>query len=121
MTVGAIVNEIHEIIEQKTPEGTSPFEVLKRAIDSFNPQKKGEISENQAKAIVLARGALARKKLEEAEGGAISGEEAASLLGLKTRQGVDYLRKRKLILAWRNTTGKWNYPLLQFTDGRVRP
>jgi hypothetical protein len=44
---------------------------------------------------------LARKKLKQAEGGAISGGEVANLLGL-TRQGVDYLRKIKSVLAWRN-------------------
>ena len=44
---------------------------------------------------------LARKKLKRADGGAISGGEVANLLGL-TRQGVDYLRKIKSVLAWRN-------------------
>jgi hypothetical protein len=68
----------------------------------------------------LARGAIARKKLEEAQGGAISAEEVADPLGL-SRQGIDYLRKTKAILAWRHTHGKWNYPLWQFESGRIRP
>jgi hypothetical protein len=120
MTVGSLVNEIHELIEKKAPEGTSPLAILERAIDSFTPSKKAKIDAQKAKAILLARGAIARKKLEEAEGGAMSTEEVAELLGL-SRQGVDYLRKTKAILAWRNTKGKWNYPVWQFDSGRIRP
>ena len=120
MTVGSLVNEIHELIEQKAPRGTSPLAILERAIDSFTPSKTGKIDAQKAKAILLARGAIARKNLEEAEGGSISAEDVAELLGL-SRQGVDYLRKTKAILAWRHTNGKWNYPLWQFDDGRIRP
>jgi hypothetical protein len=120
MTVGSLVNEIHELIEKKAPQGTSPLAILERAIDSFTPSKKAKIDAQKAKAILLARGAIARKKLEEAEGGAMSTEEVAELLGL-SRQGVDYLRKTKAILAWRNTNGKWNYPVWQFDSGRIRP
>jgi hypothetical protein len=120
MTIGAIVDEIHELIEQKTPKGTSPLEILEKAIDSFTPPKQAKIDAQKARAILLARGALARKRLEQADGGAISAEEVAQLLGL-SRQGVDYLRKTKAIFAWRNTNGKWNYPVWQFDSGRIRP
>lgn len=120
MTVAGIVNEIHEIIAQKKPRGTSEYVILAKAIDSFIPQNKARVSEEKAREIVLARGALARKRLEEAEGGAISAEEVAGLLGL-SRQGVDYLRKAKRIVAWRLTTGKWHYPVWQFHDGRAQP
>jgi hypothetical protein len=120
MTVGSLVSEIHKLIEQKAPQGASPLAILERAIDSFTPSKTAKIDAQKAKAILLARGAIARKKLEEAEGGAISAEEAAELHGL-SRQGVDYLRKTKAILAWRHANGKWNYPLWQFDSGRIRP
>jgi hypothetical protein len=120
MTVGSLVNEIPQLIEQKAPEGASPLVILERAIDSFTPSKTAKIDAQKAKDILLARGAIARKRLEEAEGGAISAEEVAELLGL-SRQGVDYLRKTKAILAWRHTNGKWNYPLWQFDSGRIRP
>lgn len=120
MTVGSLVNEIHQLIEQKAPQGASPLAILERVIDSFTPSKTAKIDAQKAKVILLARGAIARKKLEEAEGGAISAEEVAELLGL-SRQGVDYLRKTKAILAWRHTNGKWNYPLWQFDSGRIRP
>jgi hypothetical protein len=106
MTVGSLVDEIHRLIEQKAPEGTSPLVILERAIDSFTP-KTAKIDAQKAKAILLTRGAIARKRLEEAAGGAISAEEVAEVLGL-SRQGVDYLRKTKAILAWRHTNGKWN-------------
>jgi len=119
MTVAGLVNEIHEILAQKKPKGTSEYAILAKVIDSFIPKNKTRISEEKAREIVLARGALARKRLEQAEGGAVSAEEVADLLGL-SRQGVDYLRKAKRILAWRLTGGKWNYPLWQFHEGRVR-
>jgi hypothetical protein len=120
MTVAGIVNEIHEIIAQKKPKGTSEYVILAKAIDSFIPAVRAKVSEQKAREIVLARGALARKRLEQAEGEAISAEQVADLLGL-SRQGVDYLRKRKRIVAWRLGSGKWHYPVWQFHDGRVRP
>jgi hypothetical protein len=120
MTVASIVNEIREIIAQKKPKGTSEYVILAKAIDSFIPASRAKVSEEKAREIVLARGALARKRLEQAEGGAISAEQVADLLGL-SRQGVDYLRKAKRIVAWRLGSGKWNYPVWQFHDGRVRP
>jgi hypothetical protein len=86
------------VCPKKAPQGTSPLVILERAIDSFTPSKKAKIDAQKAKAILLARGAIARKKLGEAEGGAMSTEEVAELLGL-SRQGVDYLRKTKAILA----------------------
>jgi hypothetical protein len=119
MTVAGIVNEIHEIIAQKKPKGISEYMILAKAIESFVPAGKSRLSEEKAREIVLARGALARKRLEQAEGGAISAEEVADLLAL-SRQGVDYLRKAKRIVAWRLGTGKWHYPVWQFHEGRVR-
>jgi len=118
MTVAGIVNEIHEIIAEKKPKGTSEYAILAKAIDSFVPPGKASVSEDQAREIVLARGALARKRLEQAEGGPISAEQVADLLGL-SRQGVDYLRKTKRIVAWRLGSGKWHYPVWQFYGGRV--
>ena len=120
MTVAGIVNEIHAIIAQKKPKGTSEYAILAKAIDSFIPQSKARVDEEKAREIVLARGALARKRLEKAEGGAIAAEDVADLLGL-SRQGVDYLRKTERIVAWRLGTGKWHYPVWQFHEGRVRP
>jgi hypothetical protein len=113
MTVAGIVNEIHEILAQKKPKGTSEYAILAKVIDSFIPKSKARISEEKAREIVLARGALARKRLEQAEGGAISAEEVADLLGL-SRQGVDYLRKQNgswpgALLAENGTTRFGNF------------
>jgi hypothetical protein len=120
MSIARIVNEFHEIIAQKKPKGTSEYVILAKAMDSFIPQNKARVSEEKAREIVLARGALARKRLEQAEGGTISAEQVADLFGLN-RQGVDYLRQAKRIVAWRLGSGKWHYPVWQFHDGRVRP
>jgi hypothetical protein len=120
VTVGAIVEQIEELIKTQAPKGTSPLKVLEKAVHSFLAKESNRIGENEAKAALLARGALARAKLEQADGGAVSGEAVADLLGMK-RQGVDYLRKTKGVLAWRRTRGKWHYPVWQFSDGQVRP
>jgi hypothetical protein len=120
MTVAGIVDEIHAIIAKRKPKGTSEYVILAKAIDSFVPARKAKVGEEKAREIVLARGALARKRLEQAEGGAIAAEKVADLLGL-SRQGVDYLRKAKRIVAWRLSTGKWHYPVWQFHEGRVCP
>jgi hypothetical protein len=63
MSIAGIVNEIHKIIAQKKPKGTSEYVILAKAMDSFIPQNKARVSGEKAREIVLARGALARKRL----------------------------------------------------------
>jgi len=62
---------------------------------------------------LLARGVLARRRLEEAEGGAITTEEVAANLGV-TRQAVDARRQRGQLVAWRTNDKKWRFPTWQF-------
>jgi hypothetical protein len=120
MSTRAAIAEIHEAIEEKRPLDTPVFIFLKEVVDSFVPKRADQITEEQAKAIVLARGAVARKELQVAEGGAIPAQQVAQILGL-TRQGVDYLRKSKALVAWRATHGKWNYPVWQFAPRGILP
>jgi hypothetical protein len=94
-------------------------EFLRSVIDSFEPPQASEAQ--AAKARVLARGVLARKQLEQTEGGSLSSEQVADLLGLSKRQSVDYQRRERALVAWRTSAGKWRYPVWQFTERGVLP
>jgi hypothetical protein len=109
------IAELSELIKEKRPSGVSVPDFLAKLFETCVSQIGNDPSENEAKKIVLARGILARKELELAEGGSLSAEELASALG-RTRQGIDYLRREGLIVAWRTTQGKWRYPAWQLTS-----
>ncbi|MFY9987737.1 MAG: hypothetical protein WAK31_23470 [Chthoniobacterales bacterium] len=109
------IAELSELIKEKRPPGVSVSDFLRTLFETCASQIGANPSENEAKKIVLARGILARKELELAEGGSLSAEEMANALG-RTRQGIDYLRREGAVLAWRTTQGKWRYPAWQLTD-----
>jgi hypothetical protein len=119
MNLDAVVDELHQIVAEKTPKGTSPQLILERLRASFPPLNPREVSNEEAKAILLKRGALSRHRLEKADGGAVSAEEVAGLIGY-SRQGVDHLRKTNRLVAWRHANGKWHYPIWQFEHGHIR-
>jgi hypothetical protein len=108
------IAELSELIKEKRPPGVSISDFLSTLFETCVNQIGTNPSENEAKKIVLARGILARKELELAEGGSLSAEEFGNALG-RTRQGIDYLRREGLIVAWRTTHGKWRYPAWQLT------
>jgi hypothetical protein len=106
------IAELSELIKEKRPPGVSVPDFLARLFETCVDEIGTDPSENEAKKIVLARGILVRKELELAEGGSLSAEELANALG-RTRQGIDYLRRERLVVAWRTTQGKWRYPAWQ--------
>jgi hypothetical protein len=108
------IAELSELIKEKRPPGVSISDFLSTLFETCVNQIGTNPSENEAKKIVLARGILARKELELAEGGSLSAEEFGNALG-RTRQGIDYLRREGLLVAWRTTHGKWRYPAWQLT------
>jgi hypothetical protein len=120
MNLDAVVDELHQIVAEKTPKGTSPQLILERLRASFPPLHPREVSNEEAKAILLKRGESSRNRLEKAGGGALAAEEVADLIGY-SRQGVDHLRKTNRLVAWRRGNGKWHYPVWQFEDGHIRP
>jgi hypothetical protein len=69
---------------------------------------------NAAIKAALARGAKARRELEDAEGGSHSSEELAGLFGV-TRQAVDQQRKSRKLVAWMNKDGNWRFPVWQIS------
>ena len=108
------IAELSELIKRKRPPGVSIPDFLASLFEACVNQIGTNPSENEAKKIVLARGILARKEMEVAEGGSLSAEELANALG-RTRQGIDYLRREGQVVAWRTTQGKWRYPAWQLT------
>jgi hypothetical protein len=108
------ITELSELIKRKRPPGISIPDFLTSLFEACASQIGTNPSESEARKIVLARGILARKELELAEGGSLSAEELANALG-RTRQGIDYLRREGLVVAWRTTQGKWRYPAWQLT------
>jgi hypothetical protein len=109
------IAELSALIKEKRPPGVSVSDFLSTLFETCANEIGTNPSENEAKKIVLARGILARKELELAEGGSLSAEEVANALG-RTRQGIDYLRREGSIVAWRTTQGKWRYPAWQLTN-----
>jgi len=67
----------------------------------------------------LLRGVKQRRDLLSAEGGSLSGEALARVLGI-TRQGVDKQRRRGQLLAVRDGAS-WQYPAWQIVDGTALP
>lgn len=83
------------------------------AVGKPKPNDNAEIIRQR----LLARGVLARRRLEEAEGGSITTEQVAANLGI-TRQAVDARRQRGHLVAWRTNDKKWRFPVWQFgSDG----
>lgn len=115
------VLQVHKTIQANRPKNVPIAEFLKTVIDSFPAEPSTDSAEEEAKARVLARGVLARKRLEQAEGGSLSSEEVAHLLGLNKRQSVDYHRREKALVAWRTSAGKWRYPRWQFSKHGILP
>ena len=65
-----------------------------------------DLSANNAKKIALAQGNLARKELELSDGGSLSAEAMADVLG-KSQQGLAQLRRTGRLVAWLTAQGEW--------------
>lgn len=118
----AAIEKVYEAIETYRPKGISLQSFLLKVVEKADPEPSlDNLEEEKAKNWVLASGILARKGLEQAEGGSLSSEEVAELLGLKHRPSVAYKRRARELIAWRVTTGKWRYPRWQFTPNGILP
>ena len=116
------VEKVYEAIETYRPKNVPLQSFLLEVIEHAQPDSPEISSEEQkAKNRVFARGIHARKQLEHAEGGSLSSEEVAELLGLKHRPSVAYKRQAREVIAWRVTAGKWRYPRWQFTREGILP
>jgi len=87
------------------------------AIQSFHTGKRREDKLIGA----LARGLSVREKMAAEEGGNISADEAAQILGM-TKQSVLNLYHAGKVLAWRTEKqGAFRFPAWQFAEGRRLP
>src|SRR5260221_6914647 len=120
MNLDAVVDELHQIVAEKTPKGTSPQLILERLRASFPPLPPRKVSNKEAKAILLKRGGLSRNRLEKADGGALAAEEVADMVGY-SRQGGEHLRQTNQMIDWSRGSGKWNYPILNFQNVDTSP
>jgi len=114
--------ELGRRLKEKELPGASLGEFLPRVVEVaasvLSGKKSGPAEPELARAKLLARGVLARRRLEDAEGGAISTEEVAENLDL-TRQAVDLRRQKRQLVAWRTSEKRWRFPVWQFgSDGR---
>ena len=114
--------ELGRRLKEKELPGASLGEFLPRVVEVaasvLSGKKSGPAEPELARAKLLARGVLARRRLEEAEGGAISTEEVAENLDV-TRQAVDLRRQKGQLVAWRTSEKRWRFPVWQFgSDGR---
>lgn len=75
-----------------------------------------ELSRVDPLAKARVRGIFRKAELYEAEGGCVSAEEAAKLVGV-TRQAIHAARQRGDVFALPRGQDGWTYPVWQFADG----
>ena len=78
------------------------------------------VSNQEAMERALARGVVARKELEVEEGGSYSEEDVSKLLNI-TPQTVDRRRKARRMIAWKDESGNWRFPVWQFSANGELP
>jgi hypothetical protein len=65
-------------------------------------------------ADALLRGIEAQRRLKESEGGHVSAQEAAALLGLASRQAVLDRHRQQHLIGWREKHAAVRFPVWQF-------
>jgi hypothetical protein len=111
--------EVKKAFQAAKPADVPTEEFLLKFLESVDLGQASE--EERAMTQMLARGVVARKRLENAEGGSLSSDEVAHLLGLSNRQAVIYRRETGKLIAYRSTPGTWRYPRWQFNERGVLP
>jgi len=96
----------------------SDYAVLVAALEK--PTALAELQRHDPLAEARLRGLHERQRLVAAEGGVLSGEEAAHLLGI-SRQAVDKRRRLRRLLGLRVGPHRFAYPAWQFHAEGVLP
>jgi hypothetical protein len=115
---GGVAQAAAETIARLKPDNVPAEQFLKDVVWHYIAVLKMEHGgpvNRQAIARALDRGVLARKEMEQEEGGARSSEQIAELLGI-TRQAVDQRRKARKLIAWQDAAGHWRFPVWQFNE-----
>src|SRR5258708_13131938 len=104
--------EVKKAFQANKPANIPTEEFLLKFLESVDLEMSGE--EDQAMTQMLARGVVARKHLENAEGGSLSSDQVANLLGLGNRQAVIYRRETHQPPPSPEAPGTRPLPPLQF-------
>lgn len=96
----------------------SDYAVLLRLLSQ--PEVMASVTRRDPLARARLRGLQVRERLLEAEGGTLTAEEAAALLGV-TRQAIDNRRKRGGLLGVQLGRRGYRYPAWQFTPDGILP
>ncbi|MEZ4239427.1 MAG: hypothetical protein R3F59_25375 [Myxococcota bacterium] len=98
--------------------GTDAEALLRALVEVAEADEERFASIREADPLAQAkiRGLLARRELVQAEGGCLTGSDAADLLGL-SRQAVDKRRQSGALLAVAIGRRGYLYPAWQFADG----
>ncbi len=110
------INTTHEL--KNIAAASSDLEVILALLSS--PEVSIKLKETNPLAPAKLRSLKEMEKLVHAEGGSVSGEEAAKLLGLK-RQSIDKARKDGRLLGLPRGQKKFLYPIWQFDKGHILP
>lgn len=96
---------------------TSGYDVLLRILEQ--PEVLATLRQQNPLAPALVRGLRGREELLQAEGGTISADKAAKLLGI-TRQSIDNRRRANKLIGLSLGRHGYVYPVWQFTqDGTL--
>ena len=96
----------------------SDYSVLLRLL--YQPEVMASLTRRDPLARARLRGLHVRERLLSAEGGVLTAEEAADLLGI-TRQAIDNRRKRGKLLGVQLGKRGYRYPAWQFTPDGTLP
>ena len=96
----------------------SDYAVLLRLLNQ--PEVMASLTRRDPLARAKLRGLQVRERLLAAEGGVLTAEEAAELLGI-TRQAIDNRRKRGKLLGVQLGKRGYRYPTWQFTPDGMLP
>ena len=98
------------------------LELAQLLVLAANRNLAGGRRPRSAIAAAMVRGAVARRNLEEEEGGSVSAEEARGFLGGITKQAVLDRYSKGRLLGWRGTRqNAVRFPVWQFTPNGILP
>lgn len=99
--------------------GSVDLVTLGELLTEAGSQEHGVAVRDPRLKAALDRGLSVRRRLQEAEGGSISAEEAAKELGMSKVAVLKRYQKNKLV-AWREEKqNAIRFPIWQFKDGKV--
>jgi len=110
----AVVDEFARLIQRHRDRGSTTLARLARL--AFDRSLGAKRSRDDKVALALARGLEARQQLAEAEGGSLSSDEAARLLGISKTAVLKRLDAGRLV-AWREERlNAARFPRWQFDE-----